>query len=277
MSRPVASRGFPLLAPRHLTRSSTVCRICAQHRSACFTPTLHKAPEPVTRHFASSAFLLKKAGKKARDTAKSDSSPPGPAVAPNTATDEIYDFSVLESNILKAIERLTHKLSELRAGGRFNPSILESLKVQLDKGGANAKLRDLAQVVTRGRTISVIVGEEDHVRPVSSAILASAHSLNPQGPSPDAPTTLTIQIPPPTGESRRAAIEDARKFSEEATAAIRAARQTQHKKMRSMELEKRARPDDLQKAHKQMEEVVRKGNEEVKRIVDGAKRVLESA
>jgi ribosome recycling factor len=35
-------------------------------------------------------------------------------------------------------------------------------------------------------------------------------------------------------------------------------------------------PDDLQKAKKQMEEVVKNGHEEVKRISDGAKRVLES-
>lgn len=244
--------------------------------------------------FSSSTALLKKGGKRARDTAKSDSSPPGPAVAPNTATDDIYDFSVLESNILKAIERLTHKLSELRAGGRFNPNLLESLKVQLDKSGANAKLGDLAQVISRGRTISVIVGEEDvrwnagakrvlplmqfqHVKPVSSAILGSPHSLNPQGPTSDAPTTLTIQIPPPTGDSRQAALESAGKFSEEAAAAIKAARQSHHKKTRSLELERKVRPDDLKNAQKQMEEVVKKGQDEVKRIVDGAKRVLESA
>ena len=35
-------------------------------------------------------------------------------------------------------------------------------------------------------------------------------------------------------------------------------------------------PDDLQKAKKLMEEVVKKGHTEVKRICDGAKRVLES-
>jgi ribosome recycling factor len=35
-------------------------------------------------------------------------------------------------------------------------------------------------------------------------------------------------------------------------------------------------PDDLQKASKRMEEVVKKGHSEVKRIVDGAKKVLEA-
>jgi len=35
-------------------------------------------------------------------------------------------------------------------------------------------------------------------------------------------------------------------------------------------------PDDAQKASKRMEEVVKRGHGEVKRIVDGAKKVLES-
>ena len=35
-------------------------------------------------------------------------------------------------------------------------------------------------------------------------------------------------------------------------------------------------PDDLQKAKKRMEDVVKKGHGEVKRIGEGAKRVLES-
>lgn len=111
---------------------------------------------------------------------------------------------------------------------------------------------------------------------MSSAILSSPHSLVPQGPSPDAPTTLTVTLPPPTGESRAAAVATANKTAEEALARIRNARQAHQKKLRKMELEKKVRPDDLQRAHKQMEEVVKKGNEEVKRIVDGARRVLES-
>jgi ribosome recycling factor len=41
-------------------------------------------------------------------------------------------------------------------------------------------------------------------------------------------------------------------------------------------LDKSVVPDDLHKAGKRMEEVVKRGHVEVKRIVDGAKKVLES-
>jgi ribosome recycling factor len=46
--------------------------------------------------------------------------------------------------------------------------------------------------------------------------------------------------------------------------------------LRKFQLDKSVLPDDLQKAGKRMEEVVKKGHSEVKHIVDGAKKVLQS-
>lgn len=43
-----------------------------------------------------------------------------------------------------------------------------------------------------------------------------------------------------------------------------------------MQLAKTARPDDLKKAGVLMEKVVEKGTGEVKKIVDGARKVLDS-
>ena len=58
--------------------------------------------------------------------------------------------------------------------------------------------------------------------------------------------------------------------------AVRNARQGQQKKLRAMQLAKSARPDDLKKAGAQMEKVVDKGVQEVKQIVDAAKRALDA-
>lgn len=53
-------------------------------------------------------------------------------------------------------------LSKLRAGGRFNPELLENLRVQPDKSSASkVRLSDVAQVVPKGRTVQVLVGEKD--------------------------------------------------------------------------------------------------------------------
>lgn len=126
-----------------------------------------------------------------------------------------------------------------------------------------------------GRT-KLIYALQQHVKPVTSAIAASPHNLAPQHPHSDLPLTIPVPIPPPTGESRRAALDAAQKASEQADTTIREARQGHNKKLRKFQIEKSVLPDDLQKAGKRMEEVVKKGHSEVKRIVDGAKKVLES-
>ena len=69
----------------------------------------------------------------------------------------------MESEILKAIEKLTHDLSELRGGGKMSPSVVESLIVQLgtvSQGKEGVRLGEIAQVVPRGRVLQVICGEE---------------------------------------------------------------------------------------------------------------------
>jgi hypothetical protein len=81
-----------------------------------------------------------------------------------TPTDEAYDVSSLEAQILKAIEKLTHDLSQLRGGGKLNPEVVESLKVQLGTAGQGketVRLGDIAQVVPRGRMMNVVCGEEE--------------------------------------------------------------------------------------------------------------------
>jgi ribosome recycling factor len=82
-------------------------------------------------------------------------------------------------------------------------------------------------------------------------------------------------MPPPTGESRKAALDAAQKAGEHATTAVQDARAAHHKMLRKYQVDKSVRPDDLQKATKKMEEAVKRGISEVKRIVDGARRVLE--
>jgi ribosome recycling factor len=101
--------------------------------------------------------------------------------------------------------------------------------------------------------------------------------LTPQpDPTGSNPLLLVVNIPPPTAESRKAAVGEATKAGDKAGTAVRDARGKQQKKLRSMQLNRTALPDDLKKAGTQMERVVEKAASEVKKIVDGAKKVLES-
>ena len=49
------------------------------------------------------------------------------------------------------------------------------------------------------------------------------------------------------------------------------------KRLRAMELKKAVRPDDLKKAHKEVEKVVEKGVADVKKTVDAARKTMEQA
>ena len=224
------------------------------------------------RLFSTTPCLLKKGGKATRDDKQDlpkDST---------TSNEDPSDFSALEADIASVIERLKNDLSKLRAGGRFNPEVLENLRVQPEKSSTQTvKLSDVAQVIPKGRTVQILVGEKDHTKPIITAIQSSTLSLTPQpDPTGANPLLLVINIPPPTADSRRAAVQDAVKAGEKAGTSVRDARGKQQKKLRAMQLGKSARPDDLKKAGTGMEKVVEKGTAEVKRIVDGAKKVLES-
>jgi len=123
----------------------------------------------------------------------------------------------------------------------------------------------------------IIVGEKDHIKPVISAIQGSK-DLNLQ-PQPDAKNAsqLNVPIPPPTKESRDLALAAASKAGEAANVGIRNARGAMQKRLRAMELKKAARPDDLKKAHKEMEKIVEKGVQDVKKTVDAARKSMEQA
>ena len=116
-----------------------------------------------------------------------------------------------------------------------------------------------------------------HVKPISSSIQSSSLSLTPQpDPTGNNPLLLVLNIPPPTAESRKQVVSEATKAGEKAGTAVRDARAKQQKKLRSMEKERTALPDNVKKAGTQMEKLVVKANADVKKTVDGAKKALES-
>lgn len=239
---------------------SLASRLCTTQSAPIIQPSLSRA-------FSNTPSNLKKGGKAAREATR-------PA-EPEESTPETdpFDLSTLEADTSKAIEKLKTDLSKLRPSGRFNPELLETLRVQPQKtSNTTYPLSDLAQVVPKGRTMQILVSEEAYVKPVASAIQGSRLSLTPESAG---PTLLTVQVPPPTAESRRQVVNEAIKAGEKASEGVRAARGAQQKRLRKIEMGRGARPDDLRKAGKLMEAAVEKAAGEVKRIVEGAKKVLD--
>jgi ribosome recycling factor len=58
---------------------------------------------------------------------------------------------------------------------------------------------------------------------------------------------------------------------------VKNARAAMQKRLRGMELKKAVRPDDLKKAHKEMEKIIEKGTANVKKAVEAARKTMEQA
>lgn len=233
----------------------------------------------LNRSFSSSPSTLKKATKASSATASDTADP--------------FDFAVLQRGIEQAHAKLREDLSKLRGGGKLNPEVVEALRVKLDKGTVTERLSNIAQVIPRGRTLQIIASEKDvghwatplvsdvqlthglqHLKAISSAILSSNLNLTPQ-PDAENELQLNINLPPPTTDARKEAVQAAQRAADVANDAVRNARGAHQKALRAMEKAKSARPDDVKKAGDQMEKIVTGGVAEVKKIADSAKKVLE--
>jgi hypothetical protein len=70
--------------------------------------------------------------------------------------------------------------------------------------------------------------------------------------------------------------EGVKAASQKSLDVIKKARHEKNDQLRKMKTNRTLNPDDYQKAHDEMEKVVKRGNEEIKRVADGARRVFES-
>ncbi|KAF7954035.1 uncharacterized protein EAE97_001433 [Botrytis byssoidea] len=242
------------------------------------TPHYRSLSSSSSLQFQSTPTLLKKKDKGSKNSSPESESSSSTSSSAAAEDNDPFDFSTLQAGIDKSLEKLKTDLGKLRTGGRFNPEVLEGLRVKLGKDAKESfRLGDLAQVLPKGgRSVVVLVGEKDHIKPILSTIQSSTLSLQPT-PDPHNPLALNIPIPPPTKESRDAALQAASKAGEIASNGVRNARGAMQKKLRAMEVKKTVRPDDSKKAHKEMEKVVEKGNGEVKKIVDAARKGMEQA
>lgn len=252
-----------------------------------------------TRCFTTTSIHLKKSSASTKSSRKSPkvSSPDVDEHVPdNKATksrdEEIdpYDHNELEAGIASAVARLRDALSRTKDAGRVTPDMVESLPIELNvkntdqakpKGKAEtahherAKLGDVASVVPKGgRMLQVFAAEEAHIKPLIAAIVASEHSLNPEVDK-NNPLLILIPVPPATAETRAQAAIEAKKCLDKASLEVRNARGDAQKRFRKMELQKLVIKDEIQKAHKTMEEVARKGQDEVKKVYDSALKALQ--
>ncbi|KAL8778404.1 MAG: hypothetical protein Q9213_007430 [Squamulea squamosa] len=289
-------------------------------------PLPYLQPSPQRKSFITTPHPLKKQGGKG---ASKNTVAVNAAKTANDSADPT-DFSTLENEISKIVENLREEVRAIKPGG-VNVEAVEDAKVVLkvmdrvdgsrkgtpkgrirgperEGGGGGVKVvvkvRDLCQVVPRGRTLVLMVGEKEvcissrlrfasvaldlwgmlttmdqHIKPITTAISAAPLSLTPQ--SPPASTTssqqaleIHIPIPPTTGESRSNALKFVSQKGESALFALREARGVQKKRLRQLDLSGKIRPDLLRTAEKKLEKVNEGGVASVKQVVEEKKKRL---
>ena len=128
--------------------------IAYQHSTYPNSPRRPRAPTPSTTAILPTLSLrtlttTPALHKKGKNTAPKESQKTGTKEPPQEWDPE--DFSALRAGIAKANDKLTTELAKLRTGGRFNPELLENVRVHLDKESKTThRIAELAQVIPKG-------------------------------------------------------------------------------------------------------------------------------
>lgn len=149
-----------------------------------------------------------------------------------------------------------------------------SVKNSRPPHAATVPLKEVAQVIPRGgKTAVIMLNEEDFLKPVTSALLNSPYSLNPQ-PSATNTLELIVPIPAPSAETRKMNASQADKYFERAETSLRDGRADMQKTLRTLNLDGSLGPDAFRKALKDMEKVVDDAKKEYVRMRDATKKAL---
>ena len=167
----------------------------------------------------------------------------------------------LQEKIDKAHEALRRELAKLRTG-RAHPDLLDAIKV--DYYGVPTPIKQLATIsVPEPRQLAVKPFDRSQIAQVEKAIRESDLGLNPSNDG----ELIRIPMPQLTEERRRELVKIARKHGEECKVAIRHARHEARDVLSELEKEGEASADDVERAMKQVEEIVKKATARVDEIL----------
>jgi ribosome recycling factor len=167
----------------------------------------------------------------------------------------------LKGSIANAHEALRSELAKLRTG-RANPDLLEGVRV--DYYGTATPLRQLASIsVPEARLLVVKPFDRSQIKAIERAIMEGELGLNPQNDG----EIIRVPMPSLTEERRRELVKLARKAGEDAKVSIRHARHEAKDLLDTLKAEGEASEDDVERAKKELEEVVKAGQARVDEIV----------
>ena len=167
----------------------------------------------------------------------------------------------LRSGIGKAHEALRRELSRIRTG-RATPDLLDSLRV--DYYGTPTPISQMASVsVPEPRMLVVKPWDRTQIKVIEAAIQQSPLGLTPQNDG----EIIRLPMPALTEQRRKELAKLARQHLEDAKVAIRKARHECRDMLKSIEDDGEASADEVERATKAMEDVVKEGSAKADEIV----------
>jgi ribosome recycling factor len=167
-----------------------------------------------------------------------------------------------EPEFAKAVEHLKNELATLRTG-RASASLVENLMVEAY--GAMSPLLTMAQItVPEPRLITIQPYDKSLLKEIEKAIHASSLGINPVNDG----NLIRLAIPAMTEERRKELAKVVSQMSEKTRVAIRNVREEIVKELQKLEKDSKISEDEKISAKDDLQKLVDKYNEEVKKLVE---------
>jgi ribosome recycling factor len=165
-----------------------------------------------------------------------------------------------EDEFNRALEHLKSELSTLRTG-RASSSLVEHLEVEYY--GAKTPLLQIAQIaVPEPRMITIQPYDKNALKDIEKAVQASNLGINPVNDG----NFIRLIIPQMTEERRKELVKVVSQMTEKARVSIRNIREEIWKEIQRLEKDGDFSEDDKISGKEQLQKVVDKYNEEIKKI-----------
>ena len=171
------------------------------------------------------------------------------------------DYSEINEKMLKTIEVLTQRFSEIRAG-RANPAILN--KVKIDYYGTPTPINQVAGIsVPEARLIVIQPWDASILKEIERAILAADIGINPNNDG----KVIRLTFPELNEERRKEFAKEVKKIAEEARVAIRGARRDGIDEAKAKQKNSEITEDELRLAEIEIQKITDKNIEEIDKIL----------
>ncbi|MBX4191443.1 MAG: ribosome recycling factor [Candidatus Doudnabacteria bacterium] len=165
-----------------------------------------------------------------------------------------------QTEFAKVIEHFHSELSTLRTG-RANASLVENLNVEYY--GSSAPLLTIAQItVPEPRQIAIQPYDKNALKDIEKAVQQSNLGINPVNDG----VYIRLTIPQMTEERRKDLVKIVGQMTEKARVGIRNLREEVWKEIQKMEKDGKISEDDLRAGKDELQKVVDKFNDEIKKV-----------